>query len=164
MFRTAIALLAGAVAATSAAAADKENRLFELRVYYAHKGKLDALNARFRDHTLKLFEKHGMMNVAYWTLAEGGKATCGQLLAALSPAGADKVDVDANTPARPRALVYLLAHKSPEAAKKSFDTFRADPDWVKARTESEKKASGSLTVKDGVKSLFLKATDYSPMK
>ena len=48
-----------------ARAADKDERVYELRTYYAAPGKLDALNARFRDHTCKLFEKHGMTNVGY---------------------------------------------------------------------------------------------------
>jgi NIPSNAP len=116
------------------------DRVFELRTYTATKGNLDALNARFRDHTLKLFEKHGMTNLWYFTLMKDQK-------------GADET------------LVYFLAHKSVDAAKASFDSFRKDPDWVKARTASEEKAGGSLTVKEGgVKSEFLKPTDYSPLK
>ena len=61
-------------------------------------------------------------------------------------------------------LIYILAHKSEDAAKASFDAFRKDPDWVAARKASEEKAGGSLTAKDGVKSVFLKATDYSPIR
>jgi NIPSNAP len=113
--------------------------LYELRTYTAEAGRLDALNARFRDHTLKLFEKHGMTNVGYWTPVQGEK-------------GAD------NT------LVYLLAHKDKEAATRSWVGFRADADWLAARKMSEAKAGGSLTTRGGVKSEFLKATDYSPMK
>jgi hypothetical protein len=115
------------------------DRVFELRVYTASKGNLDNLNARFRNHTLKLFEKHGMTNFAYFVPMKDQK-------------GSDET------------LIYFLAHKSEDAAKASFKTFRADPDWTKARTESEQKAGGSLTAKDGVKSTFLKATDYSPLK
>jgi uncharacterized protein (DUF1330 family) len=115
------------------------DRVFELRTYTTTPGKLDNLNARFRDHTVKLFEKHGMTNVAYWTPLPGQK-------------GAD------NT------LIYILAHKSVDAAKSSFDAFRNDPAWTAARKASEEKAGGSLTVKDGVKSLFMRATDYSPIK
>ena len=128
-------------------AAKDGERVFELRTYTASKGNLDNLNARFRDHTLKLFEKHGMTNVAYWVLAKDQKG-------AQSPL---KDQADAT-------LVYMLAHKNVEAAKKSFDEFRADPAWTKARQASEDKAGGPLTVKDGVKSLFVKATDYSPLK
>lgn len=112
-------------------------RVFELRTYTASEGKLGDLNARFRNHTLKLFEKHGMKNIGYWTKMAGQK------------------DAD-------KTLIYLLSHKSKEAAKASFDAFRQDPDWVAAKSDSEK--NGPLTVKDGVKSEFLVATDYSPMK
>jgi len=115
------------------------DRVFELRTYTASPGNLDALNARFREHTLKLFEKHGMTNVAYWNLMKDQK-------------GADV------------RLIYLLAHKSVQAARDSFDAFRKDPAWVKVRTASEAKAGGSLTVKDGVRSEFYKATDYSPIR
>jgi hypothetical protein len=117
----------------------KDGRVFELRDYTATKGNLGALNNRFKDHTLKLFEKHGMTNVVYWDVLKGEKG-------------------DDNK------LIYLLAHKSEDAAKKSFDTFRQDPDWIAARKASEEKAGGSLTEKDGVKSVFLKPTDYSPLK
>ena len=128
-----------------AAAAENDTRLYEMRVYWAAPGKLDALHARFRDHTTKLFEKHGMTNVSYWNLAADQK-------------GAKSPLVAGNT------LIYLLAHKSEAAAKASFDAFRADPAWVAAKEASEKKAGGSLTIKDGVKSEFLVPTDYSPVK
>jgi hypothetical protein len=114
-------------------------RVFELRTYTTPPGRLDALNARFRDHTMKLFTKHGMTNIAYWTLAPGQKGV-------------------------KTTLVYLLAHKSEAARNQSFDTFRKDPAWVAAKDASEQKAGGPLTVKDGVKSLMLKPTDYSPLK
>jgi len=114
-------------------------RVFELRTYTTTPGNLGALNARFRDHTMRLFEKHGMANIAYWTPMEDQE-------------GAD------------RTLIYILAHRSPEAAKASFAAFRDDPQWIAARTASEEKAGGSLTVKDGVKSVFLKAVDYSPIR
>jgi hypothetical protein len=119
--------------------------VFELRTYTTEAGRLPDLNARFRDHTLKLFEKHGMTNVCYWNLAADQK-------------GAKSALVASNT------LIYLLTHKSEEAAKASFDGFRADPAWVAAKEASEKKAGGSLTIKDGVKSEFLVPTDYSPVK
>ena len=121
--------------------------VFELRTYTTEPGRLEALNARFRDHTLKLFEKHGMTNVSYWNLAADQK-------------GAKSPLVAGNT------LIYLLTHKSEEAAKASFDAFRADPVWVAAKEASEKKAGGSLTIAqpNGVKSEFLVPTDYSPVK
>lgn len=115
----------------------KGGRVFELRTYTTPEGKLKDLNARFRDHTLALFKKHGMENVVYWTRTPDQK--------------------EANT-----TLIYLLAHRDRGAAGKSFDAFRKDPDWLKAKGDSEK--NGSLTVKDGVKSEFLVPTDYSPLK
>lgn len=112
----------------------QDDKIFELRTYYCAPGKVDAVNARFRDHTQKLFEKHGMVNVAYWfTEEEDGK--------------------------QPK-LVYLLAHSSVEAAKSSFDAFRTDPDWIKARDASE--ANGKIVEK--VESIYLKALPFSPLK
>jgi hypothetical protein len=115
------------------------DRVFELRDYTASQGNLAALDARFRDHTLKLFEKHGMQNIAYWHLEPKEK-------------NAD------------RKLIYLLAHKSKEAGEASFDAFRKDPDWIKVKEDSEKKAGGSLTEggQAGVKSTYMRAVDYSP--
>jgi len=116
-------------------------RVFELREYTASEGNLGGLDSRFRDHTVKLFQKHGMENIGYWHLTPGQK--------------------DAE-----RKLIYILAHKSADAGKTSFGAFRQDPDWIKAKEESEKKAGGSLTEGGmaGVKSTYMQATDYSPMK
>lgn len=114
-------------------------RVFELRDYTATPGNLGRLNARFRDHTLALFAKHGMHNFGYWTPMAGEP-------------GADN------------RLVYLLVHDTTEAAKASFAAFGADPDWKAAREASEKDAGGSLTIANGVKSTFLVATDYSPTR
>jgi NIPSNAP len=117
-----------------------KKRVFELRTYTASPGNLEELHSRFRDHTCKLFEKHGMRNVAYWSPMKG-------------QAGED------NT------LIYIISHESPEAAAASFGAFRQDPDWIAARSASEQKAGGSLTVKEGgVKSVFMQATDYSQIK
>jgi len=110
-------------------------RVVELRTYRATPGNLAALNARFRDHTVKLFETHGMTNLIYWNLPP-------------------------DEPGADRMLVYLLAHDSEEAAKKSFGGFRQDPAWVAARTASETRAGGSLTEKEGgVRSEFLVSVD-----
>jgi hypothetical protein len=117
----------------------KGERVFELRTYTTTPGNLPLLHARFRDHTIGLFAKHGMTNLFYWQLLP-------------DQAGAE------NT------LIYLLAHASEESAKASFAAFRADPTWIAAKKASEEKGGGSLTVPDGVKSLFLKATDYSPIR
>jgi hypothetical protein len=112
-----------------------DSRCFELRTYYAAPGKLEALNARFRDHTCALFKKHGMEIVGFW------------------------IPADTEQGAQNR-LVYMLAHKSREAAKQAWKDFGNDPEWIKARTESE--ADGKLTEK--IESVFLSATDYSPLK
>ena len=110
-----------------------------MRIYKCEPGRLPNLNARFRDHTVGLFAKHGMTNFGYWTPMDAAQ-------------GADDT------------LVYILAHKSKEAAAASFKAFRDDPAWIAARKASEEKAGGSLTTKDGVQSIFMKATDYSPTK
>lgn len=114
-------------------------RVFELRTYTASAGNLGNLNARFRDHTVALFQKHGITNIAYWTPAEKEK-------------GAGET------------LVYIVAHPSREAAAAAFKEFGADSAWQKARKESEEKAGGSLTAPGGVKSVFLQATDFSPLR
>ncbi|HUQ69811.1 MAG TPA: NIPSNAP family protein [Planctomycetaceae bacterium] len=121
---------------TGAASAQQASptMVYELRTYTTLPGRLPALNARFRDHTVKLFAKHGMKNVVY-----------------LTPMDGDKKD---NT------LVYLLAHESRDAAKKSFADFGADPEWKAARDASEK--DGKIVEK--VESVFFVPTDYSPLK
>jgi hypothetical protein len=113
----------------------KAARVFELRSYTAPEGKLAALDSRFRDHTLKLFAKHGMTNLGYF-----------------HPADADKGA--ANT------LIYFLAHASREAAAASWKGFREDPEWQKVLTESQK--DGKLTTK--VESVVLKPVDFSRLK
>lgn len=120
-------------------AAGAEPRLFELRTYTAAPGRLEALHARFRDHTVKLFEKHGITNVGYWSPMKDQK-------------GAEDT------------LIYLLAHKGKEARDASFKAFGQDPDWQTARKTSEDKAGGSLTAANGVQSVVLNPTDYSTIK
>jgi hypothetical protein len=132
--------LAGALTAPGGAEEKEKDkkkadaRVFELRTYYAAPGKMDALNARFRDHTCKLFKKHGMEIIAFWT--------------PIDPKEAD------------RKLIYILAFPSKEAADKSWKAFREDTDWIKAKEESEK--DGKLV--DKVESVYLNPTDYSPIK
>ncbi len=107
----AFALSAMTITLSGAKADDpKDKRSYEMRVYYAAEGKLDALNARFRDHTTKLFRKHGMTNIGYWT----------------------------PVPNPDRKLIYILAYPSREAREVSWKEFQADPDWVSAKAESEK--------------------------
>ncbi len=138
---TAAALLVGLVVgwstATLRAEADKPAaNVYELRTYTTEEGRLPALHARFKDHTIKLFEKHGMKNVIYFTpVDKDGK-----------PVG--------------NKLVYLLAHKSLEARTASFGAFGKDPEWIAARNASEK--DGKIVAK--VDYEFFTPTDYSPMK
>ena len=140
------------------------NRVFELRTYVATKGNLAALNGRFKNHTLGLFNKHGMTNILYCSCLDGEPLTCTKLLEALSPIGKGKGQVDENLPAAGNSLVYFITHASPEAAKASFQKFAGDEEWTKALKASEAAAGGPLTVKDGVKSLYLKPTAFSPLK
>ena len=116
---------------------DAPGMVYELRTYTTEPGRLPALHARFRDHTMKLFEKHGMKNVIYLTPIDGqGKA-------------------------EDNKLVYLLAHKSQAAAKASFGTFIQDPETKAAFAASEK--DGKILAK-APESQFYVPTDYSPMK
>ena len=115
---------------------EKPTHVYEMRTYTTEPGRLPNLHDRFKNHTIKLFEKHGMKTVVY-----------------LTPVDADGKAVD-------NKLVYLLAHKSQADAKASFDAFRQDPEWKTARDASEK--DGKIVSK--VESQFYVPTDYSPMK
>jgi hypothetical protein len=112
-------------------------RLFELRKYHASPGKLDDLHARFKDHTMALFTRHGMTNFGYFVPTEE-KDGAGE------------------------RLIYILAHRDKESAGASWKAFREDPDWVKAKSDSE--VHGPLTVSGGVESIYMSPTDYSPTK
>jgi len=135
MIRTLSFVLAGGLAAVTAIAAEPGPRTFELRTYTTLPGKLEALNARFRDHTNALFAKHGMKIIGFWVPSDKDR-------------GAE------NT------LVYLLEFPDRAAREKSWDDFRKDPQWIAARDASE--ANGKIVEK--VDSLLLTATEYSPMK
>jgi hypothetical protein len=106
-------------------------RVYELRTYTTHPGRLPALHKRFREHTMRLFEKHGMKNETYYVPTDPKLAE--------------------NT------LIYIISHESEEAAKKSWDAFRNDPEWIKVRDASE--VDGKIVLK--VESVFMKKTDYS---
>jgi len=115
-------------------ASKKGNRVFELRTYTAAPDKLDNILARFRNHTTALFENHGMTNLAYWTTIE-------------------------ENPVQPK-LIYILAHNSEEAGKKSFDNFRKDPEWIKVKTASE--SNGIIVEK--IESVYMKALPFSKIR
>jgi ATP-dependent DNA ligase len=108
-----------------------DTMVYELRTYTAAPGKMEALQKRFREHTTQLFEKHGIKNVGYWVSEK-----------------------------QPDVLIYIVAHKSREAANKSWQEFREDPEWKRVREESQK--DGSLTTK--VVSVYMTPTDFSPLK
>ncbi len=120
----------------TAVAEDKESvgQVYELRTYVANPGKLDALHARFRDHTCKLFKKYGIEVVGFWTPTEGEESQ--------------------------DTLIYLVRFPSVDAQKKAWKAFREDPEWQKAKAESEREG---VLAKE-VKSKNLTATDYSPMR
>ena len=136
---SAIALLAIGFAAGSwntanVAHAQGAGKVFELRTYTAPDGKLPNLQARFRDHTIRIFNKHGMKSVSYW--------------------------VPQDAPNKDNTLVYIISHDSREQAKKNWADFQADPEWKKVSAESQ--VDGRIV--SGVVSVFMDATDYSPIK
>ncbi len=125
----AVALWASLCALANTSTAD----VYELRTYTTHPGKLDDLHARFRNHTVGLFEKHGMENVGYWVPTE--------------------------EPQSEITLIYVLKHKSHEAAKESWQAFISDPEWKKVARESEQ--NGPILAK-APEAVYMELTDYSP--
>lgn len=118
----------------ASAAQPAAGRVFEMRTYTAADGKFANVNARFRDHTERIFAKHNMKSVGYWTPLEG--------------------------PTAGNTLIYILEHASREDARKNWAAFGADPEWQKAKAESE--VGGRIVAK--AESIFLTPTDYSPIK
>jgi hypothetical protein len=118
-----------------AAHAQGTTRIFEMRTYTTAPGRFEALKSRFRDHTVRLFERHGMTNIGYW--------------------------IPADPPNSENTLIYILAHQNREAAKKSWAAFRADPEWQKAAKASE--ADGKILAKSP-ESVFLTPADFSQIK
>jgi NIPSNAP len=106
--------------------------VYELRIYHVAPGKLDELLARFRDHTMKIFERHGMKSVAYWTAVDD--------------------------PQKGNTLIYILQHASRMAADANWNAFRDDAEWKSVKAKSEE--NGKLVEK--VDSTFMRLTDFSP--
>jgi len=120
---------------TTAVGADRASeKVYELRIYKTNPGKLDALHARFRDHTCRLFKKHGIEIVGFWTPTSEEEAK--------------------------DTLVYMVAFPNAEAQKKAWQDFRADPEWKQAKADSEKEG---VLVKE-IQSKNMKAVDYSPLR
>ncbi len=143
MIRTRTAAIAATLFATAIGAwlmktetthAQTTGRVFELRTYTCNEGKLPDLQKRFREHTIAIFNRHHMVSVAYW--------------------------IPQDVPRAGDTLIYVLAHPSREDAKANWAAFNADPEWQKVRAESE--ANGKIV--NHVDSVFMDATDYSPLK
>src|SRR3954463_12078509 len=124
-----VGLVLGAGLGSLRAASAPAARVFEIRTYHCFPGRLDALNKRFREHTMKMFEKHGMTNVAYWTFED--------------------------SPAKENTLIYVISHASREQAAKNWDGFKNDPEWKAIAAASE--ADGGKIV-EKVDSVFVDAT------
>ena len=127
-------LVGGVAMQLSVMRAQGSQKVFELRTYTAPEGKLSALEARFRDHTRRIFDKHGMTSIGYW--------------------------VPQDAPASQNTLIYIISHQSREAAKKNWADFGADPEWQKVSAESQK--DGRIVTK--VDSVFMDALDFSAIK
>jgi hypothetical protein len=112
--------------------APADTGVYELRVYHAAAGKLTDLLARFREHTVKIFDRHGIKSVAYWTPLD--------------------------EPEKSNTLIYILHHPSREAAAANWKSFQDDPEWKSVKEKSE--ANGKLV--DKVDSTYMALTDFSP--
>ena len=126
-------MMAAALAAPAAMGEDTGTEVFELRVYHASEGRLNDLLARFRDHTVALFTRHGIKSVGYWVATDDG-------------------------PLKGKTLFYLLKYPSRAEATTMWAAFQSDPEWVKVRAASE--ANGKLV--EHSDSTFLELTDFSP--
>ena len=130
----ALVFVGGFVVGSAVRAQSDAKRVYELRTYTAPEGKLTDLDKRFRDHTMRIFRKHGMESVGYWHPQDA--------------------------PDSSNTLIYIITHKSRDAAKKSWADFSADPEWQKVSAESQ--VNGRIVSK--VVSVFMDPTDYSPLK
>ena len=118
-----------------AVSASGQNRVYELRTYTCNEGKLEALKARFRDHTIEIFKRHGIESIGYWIPEDPEKSKT--------------------------TLIYILVHPSREAATKNWADFRNDPEWKKVAADSE--ANGKILAKSP-ESVFMNPTDFSKLK
>jgi hypothetical protein len=111
------------------------DRVYEMRTYTCFPGKLEALKTRFRDHTIRIFKKHGMESVGYWVPMDDRKET---------------------------TLIYIISHASREQADQNWKEFSADPEWKKVSADSEVNAGGKIVQK--VDRVWLEPTDFSQLK
>jgi hypothetical protein len=131
---TALSFAAGSLLTRQLSVHAQNSRVFELRVYHTLPGRLPALQTRFRDHTITIFNRHHMTSIGYW--------------------------VPQDSPQKDRTLIYIIAHESREAAKKNWAEFIADPEWQKVAKESE--ADGEIIEK--IDSTYMDPADYSSIK
>ena len=103
------ALLTLGVSMTTQSRAASANHVYELRTYHANPGKLPDLETRFRDHTIEIFNRHGMKSVGYWVPQDN----------------------------KDYVLIYILEHSSKEEALKNWSAFQADPEWQRVAKASE---------------------------
>ncbi len=130
-----LGVLTGSIGQFSGVAeAQSSSRVFELRTYTTFPGRLDTLHNRFEQHTIRIFERHGMTNIGYFSPQD--------------------------EPLSENTLIYLLAHDSREAADTSWASFIADPEWQRVAEESQ--VDGRIIEK--LERVFLDPTDYSQMK
>jgi len=111
-----------------------QNKVYEMRTYTCFEGKLEDLKKRFRDHTIRIFQRHGMESIGYWVPDDPEKSKT--------------------------TLVYIISHASREQATKNWQEFSSDPEWKKVAADSE--ANGKIVQK--VDRLFLNPTDFSKLK
>jgi len=133
MFATSLLVMGCLILPALAQAQMNDGPVYELRTYTATPGNLDNLLTRFRDHTMRIFEKHGMTNVAYWV--------------PLDPELADDT------------LIYILRHDSMAAAQASWRAFGSDPEWQEVNEASNRNGP----ILDSVVRQYMTMTDFSPM-
>ena len=92
---------------TASLAPNSFSEIYELRTYTSHEGKLENVLNRFENHTMALFEKHGIRNIGYWVSED-----------------------------QDNTLIYIVAHESRDRAKHSWENFVSDPKWKAARNAS----------------------------
>jgi hypothetical protein len=131
---TALSFAAGSLLTRHFSVHAQNSRVFELRVYHTYPGRLAALEARFRDHTITIFNRHHMTSIGYWVPQDSAQ--------------------------KDNTLIYIIAHESRDAAKKNWAEFVADPEWQQVAKASE--ADGKIVEK--IDSTYMDPTDFSAIK
>ena len=111
-----------------------QNKVYELRTYTCLEGKLPDLLKRFREHTVDIFNRHGMESIGYWVPQDPEKSKT--------------------------TLIYVISHASKEQAAKNWTAFRSDPEWKKVAADSE--LNGKIVAK--IESVYMDPTDFSKLK